>query len=433
MKRLRTPRRGAKLLRAAWSIAAVLFSSVLFSSGSAAAATVTVNCDGPPAPGTFSSITAALNTLDLIGPHTINVTGTCVENINLFQRERLTIQSVVGQTAIIASAVSTPTPVVSVNGSRNIFLRGLEIRDGLGPGISVARGSDLFLQGCRISGNRGNGLQAGDNSNIILGGITGGPLMEISDNGASGLVATGSVLAITGFTVIENNRGVGLIITAGRASINGTQRENIIRGNGSGVSTSGASVTFVGQNTIQNNGATGVTIGGGFVSFSAATLPDGTQRVNTIEGHILGLNVAAAASASFIGRNRIRGNGHPDATGMFRGGIRIGTVSRIQLDGGNEITDNIGYGLFADFNGALSVNGTRVANNTEGGVRVARLSVGNFGAGNIFEGNGGANISCDTTALIFGELTGIPSINCRNIEREHGPPRPGAVRDLPPQ
>ena len=73
-----------------------------------------------------------------------------------------------------------------------------------------------------------------------------------------------------------------------------------------------------------------------------------------------------------------------------------------------------------------------MTNNTEGGVRVARSSVGGFNPGGTYSGNGGAQISCDDTSLIFGPgLAGLPNkaVACKNIEHEKGPPRPSVPKD----
>ena len=172
----------------------------------------------------------------------------------------------------------------------------------------------------------------------------------------------------------------------------------------------------------------------GRVGFGANVIA-GVPRVTTIEGHTLGLNIAGAGSVNFGGPHRIRNNGvvsdDPDPDPRFRGGIRIGTVSRVQFEGGTEITGNTGYGVLLDFNGALSLTNAVVSNNTEGGVRVARSSVGGFGLGNTFGGNGGPHISCDDTSLIHGAgLTGFgKGIECKNIEHEKGPSRPSFPKE----
>jgi len=92
---------------------------------SAWAASVNVNCTAvAPPPGVFTSITAALATLDNTGTHTVTVTGPCTESVNIIQRDRLTIQAPVGQPATISPPAPGPT-VVNINGSHNITLRNL--------------------------------------------------------------------------------------------------------------------------------------------------------------------------------------------------------------------------------------------------------------------------------------------------------------------
>jgi hypothetical protein len=60
-------------------------------------------------------------------------------------------------------------------------------------------------------------------------------------------------------------------------------------------------------------------------------------------------------------------------------------------------------------------------------VSITRSSVGGFEPGNTFADNG-ANVSCDDTSLIFGELAGVSAIQCKNVERAKGKPRPGVIK-----
>ena len=124
------------------------------------------------------------------------------------------------------------------------------------------------------------------------------------------------------------------------------------------------------------------------------------------------------------GANEFVGNG----TGVlvFRG-------SEAVFSGPNSVHDNTGVGLEADENSAVLLADITVQNNAQGGVSALRTSTVGFdtvgAGGNALSGNGGANVSCDSTALIFGNLTGITGINCTRIERSIGPPRPGRVRE----
>jgi hypothetical protein len=409
------------LARVASSAAAVLLLSV-----AAHAATTTVGCPGGT-PGAHTSIMAALITLDNEGPHTVTVTGTCTESVNVMTRNRLTIEAPVGQLATIVA----PAPnivAIRVFGSQNIMLRRLVARDG-GTGILVTNGSSVNMQAVQALDNTGQGIRIDQNSLATLTGtVTPAQPVVVSGNG-SGINVDGSVFNFAGPSLVENNAGVGLSVVGGRLSASGVLADNVIRNNGGGVNLDGTIANFNGQFTIQNNSAVGIGISSSRVGFSAAEFPAGTPRVTVIEGHtVLGINIAASGSVNFGGPNIIRNNGSADPDDpQFNGGVRVGTVSRIQFNGG-EITGNSGHGLYSDFNGAISVAGVTLSNNTGDAVRVARSSVGGFEPGNTFAGNGGANVSCDDTSLVFGELAGVAGIQCKNVERAKGKPRPGVIK-----
>ena len=415
-----TPR---SLLRAAFRAAFVLCLCPL----GAWAANANVDCTGGT-PGAFTSITAALATLDNTGPHTVNVKGPCTESVNINARDRLTIQAPVGQPATISPPAPGPT-VVNINGSHNIVLRNLVLSGG-GNGLVISRGSTVTVQGLLITGNIGGGIVVNLGSVANLGGTLAEQSVTVSDNEGNGVGSDASVLAVAGGLTIEDNGGVGLNVIGGRVMINGGQVGNIVRNNGGGINLDGTIGNFNGLNTVQNNGQTGVQIVSGRVGFGGAVV-EGVPRVTTIEGHTLGVNIAGAGAVNFGGPNRVRNNGvGNDPDPQFRGGIRIGTSSRLQFDGG-EVTGNTGPGIFLDFNGTLSLSGSTVSNNTAGGVLVGRSSVGGVGDGNTFADNGGPHISCDDTSLIHGAgLTGFgKGIECKNIEHEKGPSRPSVPKE----
>lgn len=436
---------------------------------------VTVSCSGPM-PGAFTTIGAALAALDYTGPNTITVTGTCVENVNIQSRERLTLQAPVGNVATIVNAASPVFWTLNVGRSRQVTLRRLTVKGG-SIGIRTDGASSVDIEECTVEQNQTHGIEVGEQSTVrinrttirnngILGlsvygnssvwispdgqfihihnnGSTGmsasGSYVSfngrttIEDNGGNGINANGSFVQINGGGTIEDNAGSGITITGGRLVVNGQVQENFIRGNGFGVNISGGTATFNGQNTIQNNGDTGVQVAGGAsATFSALQLSDGSSRVNVIEGHgTIGLHVAAAASATLSGPNIIRNNGGAGfGLNDEHGGVNIGTVSRVQFTGGNQITNNIGPGVTARFNGAIALGDSVVTNNAEQGLLLIRQSVGVVETGARISGNGTANVSCDTTSLVAGDLSGISSIDCAKIERALGPPRPGATRNL---
>jgi hypothetical protein len=388
-----------------------------FSLGAASAADIHHICAAP------GDLQAAIDALDVVGPHTISVTGPCSGNIQITNRDRLTLQGFGGPATIAASVPNAPA--IQISGSRNILIAGLRI--GGGTGIGIIRASTVDVIDVHVDNSGGPGIGVNHGSVVMLGGNA-PQAVEIRGSQGAGIGSDSSVIIIRGSVTIENN-GAALNVNGGRLAVNGTQADNVFRNNGGGLNISTARATFNGQNLIQNNGGVGMQVSGGaFATFSAAA---GGTRVTIIEGHgNLGMNIAASAGVGFAGPHKIRQNGAsapPDAPSQ--GGINVGTTSRIQIDGGTEITNNVGPGLTSRFNGALSVNNAVITNNTGPGLLVIRQSVAGLLGANVIDGNGGANIACDTTSLVYGDLVGLTGIDCKRIEREHGPPRPGEIKE----
>src|SRR5262249_2001139 len=69
------------------------------------------------------TIQGALGALDVTGPHTITVTGTCNEAVNIGNRERVTIDG--GGTTVI-NATGTGASAINVGGAKKIKSSGVE-------------------------------------------------------------------------------------------------------------------------------------------------------------------------------------------------------------------------------------------------------------------------------------------------------------------
>src|SRR5206468_1952252 len=129
------------------------------------ATNLTVDCTGAPAP--FTSITAAMNTLDAIGPHTITVIGTCTENVSISGRDRLTIQG----SNITPSGIHAATPggpAVDVARAHGITLRQLTLSGG-NRTLSAHNQSELTLQTITIGNATGSGLTILDETLVNAG------------------------------------------------------------------------------------------------------------------------------------------------------------------------------------------------------------------------------------------------------------------------
>lgn len=391
--------------------AVALLAAVSLLAGSAGATDLSVNCD------LGENLQAAINSLDLVGPHTITLTGTCTENVQIDGRRNLTIEAPDGQTATIQAADSTAA-VLRLFGAQQITLSRLVIRGGIF-GVLAGRASDVVFSECTLEGN-GEGLFVFDNSFAAL--VTG----TVVRNNATGLAAaTNASLVIRDGVTIENNTALGVrAFSAAVAIVNG----NTIRHNGAGVNAlHRSSVEFSGQNTVQDNGAFGLQVAQGSVA-TFNTIPSftGPPGVTTIEGHtIVGVNAVNGATVTFAGSHRIRSNG--SSTEALRSGIRVGRNSFLATGGGTMITDNVGPGVRAELDAVLTLAATNITGNTEEGVRLVRLSSADFLSGNAISGNGGASVSCDTTSLVVGDLSNFENVQCTRIERDGGPPRPGAL------
>ena len=482
------------LLRWFVPIAAMpLFSSI------AVATDLNVSCGGSEA--TYHTITDALNSLigALDGPHSITVTGTCNENVNIWGRKRIMIQAPIGATATITG----PNPnsvVLAVQQSRSIGLRRLVIKGG-SRGVMINDSSEVDMDQCTVEGTGGIGIQVSDLSNLQLNRATihnnasaglavddssyatvgemtfADQLIHIHDNGGTGISVTNSVVMVRGKATIENNAGTGISLLGSRFQLGGTLTEAIVRNNGgyglnisngssatlsnisiydnggTGISISGShlqlrgnpaqnlirnnsgfglnisngsSATISGQNTIQGNWNIGVQVGrSSSASFETAGMPDDSVGYTTIEEHSqIGVNIAAGGNALFWGSHKIRGNGfEPESpeTSPYRGGFRVATQGELALRNGPEVSNNTGQGIWVEVGASVALGypaeplGATISGNTKEGVLVTRNANLFIASPSTVADNGIANISCDRSAWVFGDVTGIKNIKCDNV------------------
>lgn len=425
---------------------------VLSLSPSGRAANVQVVCPGG-GPGMYSSINAALSALDPHGPNTITVSGTCVENIFIDKFERLFILAAPGQTATITAAdpsgivlqtfQSTGILVsgltfqggstgVLLNQGSNVNIVNCTMQGNSGDGLDMQMASTLILENSTIQGNQGSGLSVAVGSNATMA-VSPNQRIRVLNNGGDGIDVDGSFFQVNFGTLdVENNAGAAIFQTGGRLLIFGggsVGGGNLFQGNGEGIDVFNAgSAQLFGRNVIRNNGDVGLQILGSSVAISGrGTLPDGSLNSTIVEGHAtVGVNVVRLGELSMSGTHQIQNNGSLAADPTLRGGIRVVRGS-LTLTNGVQISNNTGPGIRADQNTGTSVTNVAVTGNTEEGIHVDRQSDAGFFQPLSIVGNGIASISCDTTSLVFGDLTGVAGINCTHIERTLGPPRPGRV------
>lgn len=401
-----------------------LLGLVLLAASGASAADLTVVCPGGGL-GAYPSITAALNAItNNAGPNSITVSGTCTENVFIFNQNNLYIHNAPGSTAVITNAASPAQITVQLFGSRLVTFDGLSIQGG-NPGLFVNQGSDLqvfnsvieknmgdgaivliksdlnFGASCIIRNNGGNGLVVGDSSiGLVLSPIQ---ILNNSSDGAAAFSNGYIKFQSTGGHTIQGNAGHGISAgTDGHVFLQSFNLPTVIRNNGfDGLAfLEGSTGRIDGQNTIENNGPVGVLVESSTVTFFGNT---------TITGHgFTGVNVTRGGELSFYGAHQITGNGNP----TDGAGIRV-ERSSLNLQDGASVSNNLGPGIFGDAHSGIVLGPTAsVANNSSIGIRLRHQSLIGLTAPVTIQGNGGANIACDSTSLAYGQLTGITGVQC---------------------
>lgn len=441
-----------------WILCTVLvaFAAVLALPGAARADALTVDCSpGNPSGSAFTSIQDAVNALPAPPPggrNSIILLSDCTGNVSISGEHRLTLQGSwcsiwCGDPPVkITGASGVNAPVLSISGSQDVEVDNLILTGG-STGLSVGGGSSVTGYIIKAEGNSQTGIsvggtsfldiwdgdavhngqwgiQVGDNSTLGLNGNT--PWVPspqpflISGNGGEGIDLGGiyadGELNIGGGVTIQDNSPLGIFgAGGGKLLIGAWHGENVIQNNLIGVVCweSAQCITY-GPNTIKNNDAVGVQISfGGVGVFLDAT---------TIEGNSMaGVEVTAHSHARFSGHNKVRNNG--STTEPLRAGIRVDGTSQVFLEGGNEVTGNIGPGIVADINSSLNVTDTTISHNTEEGVRVRHMSIAELETGTHVNGNPGGPLTCDSTSWVITTLN-LNSSKCANIEGAPGGPRP---------
>jgi hypothetical protein len=299
-------------------------------------------------------------------------------------------------------------------------------------GVRLRVDSEATFVACIVENNAQQGVNITDHS---IGRFTGwdGARFIARNNGTQAINATYSTVYLNGFVTLENNGlatgGSALRLVSSKGNLYADLTEPwgpiIIRNNnGYGFQMFGGSaLTVWGAVQVENNSFGGAAI---WIGSSANITGDPDAGFLTIENNpTLGMYVAES-SVNVAGPMRIANNG---SGSQDPGGILMQTGAWVAL-GNAEIMNNLGPGIRVEANASIELFGTRITGNTQEGLLVRRLGyawLGPYLTPMAISGNGGANVACDTTALVAGDVTGITGINCSRIEREVGPPRRGRV------
>ena len=277
------------------------------------ATNITLNCSrGGSINSTLTSLTNSGDTRGV----TLFVSGTCRENITIFQFDHLTL--VASPTATLQDASNGSEAVVRIVSSYDARLIGFTI---IGGAQGVNCGNDSFCSVVRSSIQEAAG--AGVNFGRAKGVLSQNSIMN---NGGPGILAANGSEVLAGLDTIGNNGSdpgdAGIVVTSGS---NVTAQSDTITNNINGILALSGSVVRATNVTISGNTYDGVWL----EADSTALFDDG----NVITGN--GLNGVSINDLSFAGfnfsdgSNNVSGNiGQPDVAcyAQYSATRGVGTV-----------------------------------------------------------------------------------------------------------
>jgi Right handed beta helix region len=245
----------------------------------ARATNLTVNCDRKE---TIHKAVKLLADSNPQGPNTITVIGNCRDNIVVQSMDRLSLITKNG--ASIADRSNGTLPVVDIEDSHGVTMRGLTINGGAG-GVQCGTASVCYLTGNTIQDAVGVGVAVGGGSHAFLESNV------IQNNGASGSVVSDFSQMFSSNDVFQGNLDEGVDVRSAYLSASNSSFLNNsigVRVGASTVQLSGGSITGSGEDgmilrgnstagffgpTITGNGGNGVHLeDGSFAGFVAANI-----------------------------------------------------------------------------------------------------------------------------------------------------------------
>jgi len=252
------------LLSAFFSMPVLTFAGqTVASGGEAQNQEIAITCGDQPGNRTISGVLAHLDPTE---PHTIRVSGTCKENVNITGFDRL--QLIAQNGASITDASGDTAAVISIDNSTRVSVQGFTI-NGNGPnaqtevidctfsycafsgntvqggidGVDVFRGARASFHGDVLqNNNNGAGLVVGQNGFVLANGLT------TQGNGQGANVAGGFLQ--NNNSTVQNNFGPDIIVHL-NCTVN--MFTSTVTGNGSN------GINVIGHSTLQVGSPRGVT------------------------------------------------------------------------------------------------------------------------------------------------------------------------------
>jgi hypothetical protein len=386
--------------------------------GEAAGLNATVGCPGGT-PGTYSSIGAALTVLasQTQNHHTLFVSGTCTENVEVHNhadlhivgspsatildagtgtptfippiifsvRSRLTLENL----TIGATGSATPfVPVTAAGGGTNsITINRCTLQGGSFPGgLWLHRGSTVVLQSTIIQDNVNSGVRVDAGADLIIAEAT-------PPNTP---------------TVIQRNSNFGIGVSDG-GNVLLREGGNRIQHNGTGISSAGGHVFLCCDSGTQiTNNRVGIRANGGTVRINS--------NFEISDNSIAGVLVTGANAALTAGT--YRGNGA--AGDVTSGGVIAEGSSHVDLFNA-DVSGNRGSGLVLRDNSSARVFNSALQNNGGSGVRVMALATANLFGGNAAAGNGNYDLFCTPNSYASGDDSGMKRKFCPGFDQSPAP------------
>lgn len=368
---------------------------------SAAATDLWVDCTGNT-PDVGTSLQAAIDSLDFVGPHTIHLLGgPCVENTWIVDRQRLTITAE-GIGVFIDSAAGQGGSAMYIGNSTGVSLVQIGFING-NVGLVIDRASEVSLFGCTVGGGNRLGISVNENSSLYLGSSL------VTDNSRNGIAVDNSTIVMDAGNTIQNNGRNGLVFWAAHGGIWGyTGAPVVFQGNAYGVTlNNGSAVEVYGPVSFLNN-TIGVQVlnGASLVMFGDADNP-----ISITGNSWLGINTDGGF-VTLSGGIHVTNNGF----GMqpLHAGVRVDDNTFL-VAADAEISDNYGPGIDAMNAGVIDLAASVVKNNRGDGIHLLGNSSVLFYTpnDNVVSGNGGLAVNCDGNSVFSGDHSGVAPVACK--------------------
>ena len=371
----------------------VVLGTLFFFPRAAQAQFLTLDCSGTN-PFAYPTINSALPSA---GPGAfIAVTGTCNENVTLYDINNLRLGAFFGQTANLIGQLT-------ILNSHLVYVYGLNVTNPFGEGVYVQT-SNVIFDTFSSSGNAGNGMQVTQSSDVTINALG-----TFNNNAGYGIVSDANsfvyIVSWAGTTDISNNQRALRNIQANFVTFGNTHMANnsqlAIDMAGGGKAQIGA---IFGPNVIENNPNGGVSLQENaeisFFSLSTSSGPDIIRNNGPF-----GIEAGFGSQVTLAGA-QITGHTGPAvdvyAHSQLYGTSQLSGLSATEILSNETAGDPLGAAVRVDGNSEALLRGVTISQNSGPAILALVNSSVDF-AGATLSGNAGV-ITCDSTSTMVSDL-----------------------------